>query len=142
MQDDQEKVIRYASRLYSASETHYCITRRELLAIVYFTRYFKQYLLGRKFLIRTDPDALQWLQRTPDPYGQQASWLEQLSAYDFDIVHRPSVKQGNADGTSRIPCKQCGMPEDLEDSEILNWSPCGRRRAECLVERVDEDLAR
>ena len=119
MQDGQEKVISYASRLYSASEVHYCTTRRELLAIVYFTRYFKQYLLGRKFLIRTDHAALQWLQRTPDPVGQQARWLEQLSAYNFDIIHRPGVRHGNEDGVSRIPCKQCGRSEDKEGSELV-----------------------
>ena len=132
VQDGQERVLSYASRLYSKAESHYCTTRRELLAIVYFTRYFKQYLLGRKFVIRTDHAALQWLRRTPDPVGQQARWLEQLSAYDFDIIHRPGVQHGNADGLSRIPCRQCGRDDEdsapgivapVTEEDVDRWSP-------------------
>jgi len=35
-------------------------------------RAFRQFLLGRKFLIRTDHAALKWIQKTPEPIGQQA----------------------------------------------------------------------
>ena len=90
-----------------------------MLAVVHFTKFFKQYLLGRKFLIRTDHAALQWLRRTPDPVGQQARWLEQLAAYDFEIIHRPGVRHANADGVSRIPCRQCGKEDDDSDSELV-----------------------
>ena len=41
VQDGHERVISYASRLYSSSEKHYCTMRQELLAIVHFTKYFK-----------------------------------------------------------------------------------------------------
>ena len=119
VQDGHERVISYASRLYSSSEMHYCTTRKELLAVVYFTKYFKQYLLGRKFLIRTDHAALQWLRRTPDPVGQQARWLEQLAPYDFEIIHRPGVRHANADGISRIPCRQCGKSDDDPDADLV-----------------------
>ena len=118
VQDGHERVISYASRLYTAAEKNYCTTRQELLAVVHFTKYFKQYLLGRKFLIRTDHAALQWLRRTPDPVGQQARWLEQLAPYDFVIQHRPGIRHANADGISRIPCRQCGRLEDSEADEL------------------------
>ena len=119
VQDAEEKVIAYGSRLYSKSESQYCTTRKEMLAVVFFTKYFKQYLLGRKFLIRTDHAALQWLRRTPDPVGQQARWLEQLAAFEFIIIHRPGIRHANADGVSRIPCKQCGKSETEEDVELV-----------------------
>ena len=121
VQDNQEEVIAYGSRLYSKAEAHYCTTRRELLAVVYFVKYFKQYLLGRKFLIRTDHSALQWLRKTPDPVGQQARWLEQLAPFDFEIIHRPGIRHADADGVSRIPCRQCGKAE--EDSEVELVAP-------------------
>ena len=47
MQDGAEKVITYASRTLDETEANYCITRKELLAIVYSVKHFKQYLLGR-----------------------------------------------------------------------------------------------
>lgn len=98
-----EKVLAYGSRRLSAAERNYCVTRRELLAVVYFMKYYKTYLLGKPFVLRTDHAALQWLQRTPDPIGQQARWQEKLSEFDFKIVHRPGKSHGNADGLSRRP---------------------------------------
>jgi len=71
---------------------------------VHFLKYFKQYLLGRYFTIRTDHAALTWLRRTPDPIGQQSRWLEILEEYDFVIEHRPGIRHGNADAMSRKPC--------------------------------------
>ena len=49
-----------------------CITSRELLAVVTFAKYFKYYLMGRKFLVRTDHGSLRWLFRFKEPDGQIA----------------------------------------------------------------------
>ena len=147
VQDGEEKVIAYGSRLYSKAETQYCTTRKELLAVVFFTKYYKQYLLGRKFLIRTDHAALQWLRRTPDPVGQQARWLEQLATFEFDIIHRPGIKHANADGVSRLPCRQCGKsgtdeevdlvaPVTIEESEL--WTPAFLKEEQSKDPEVSE----
>lgn len=107
-QQGQERVIAYASRSLDARETRYCITRKELLAVVHFLRYFKQYLLGRHFYVRTDHAALTWLRKTPEPIGQQTRWLEILEEFDFEIFHRPGARHGNADALSRRPCSGKG----------------------------------
>ena len=104
VQNGVERVIAYASRSLDRREMNYCITRKELLAVVFSVKYFRQYLLGRHFEIRTDHAPLTWLRRTPDPVGQQARWLEILEEYDFRIEHRPGAKHGNADALSRRPC--------------------------------------
>jgi len=104
MHDGQEKVIAYAGRALNRNEINYCVTRKELLAVVYFTKYFRQYLLGREFVIRTDHAALSWLKKTPQPIGQNARWLELLGEFDFAIKHRQGRSHGNADALSRHPC--------------------------------------
>ena len=76
VQDGMERVIAYASRTLDKREMNYCITRKELLAIVFSLKYFKQYLMGRHFKIRTDHAPLTRLRHTPDPIGQQVRWLE------------------------------------------------------------------
>ena len=109
--DEEERVIAYGSRLLSTAERNYCVTRKELLAVVYFVKLYRQYLLGRRFVLRTDHAALRWLQRTPEPIGQQGRWLEQLAEFDFEIIHRPGRRHGNADALSRKPCRQCDEAE-------------------------------
>ena len=117
IQDGHERVIAYASRTLNKPEQNYCVTRKELLAIVYYMKGFRQYLLGREFVVRTDHAALQWLMRTPTPIGQQARWLDILGEFHFTVVHRPGRSHQNADSMSRRPCKQCGA--DAEETETL-----------------------
>lgn len=40
-QDGKERVIAYLSRTLNKPESKYCVTRREILAVVYYTRYPK-----------------------------------------------------------------------------------------------------
>jgi len=77
-QDGSERVIAYASRRLDRCEINYCVTRKELLGVVHFMRYFRQYLLGRQFRVRTDHAALTWLRRLRETIGQQARWLEMI----------------------------------------------------------------
>lgn len=107
-QDGKERVIAYFSRVLSKAEKNYCITRRELLAIVDSLKSFRHYLLGRKFIIRTDHISLRWLMSFRDLEGQLARWLEKLQEYDFEVVHRKGVAHKNADGLSRRECETEG----------------------------------
>jgi hypothetical protein len=70
-------------------EKNYSVTRRELLAIIYFLKYFLHYLLNNRFRIRIDHAALLRLRRIPEPVGQQARWLELMEEYSFFVEHRP-----------------------------------------------------
>lgn len=51
LQDGFERVIYYGSRVCTSTECNYDGTKRELLAIVYFLKTFRQYLLGRSFIL-------------------------------------------------------------------------------------------
>jgi len=53
VQEREKKVIAYFSRVLSKTEKSYCVTHRELLAIMDSIKSFHHYLYG-KFLIRTD----------------------------------------------------------------------------------------
>ena len=86
-QDGSEHVIAYANRTLNKAERNYCVTRRELLAVVTFMKHFRQYLVGHKFTVRTDHGALAWLQNFRSPEGQMATWLETLQGYHFNIIH-------------------------------------------------------
>ena len=93
----------YVSLTLTPEQQKYCTTRKELLAIIRFSRQFRHYLLGRYFTVRTDHNCLTWLMNFKEPQGQLARWLEELSQFDMEIQHRPGKKHANADVLSRIP---------------------------------------
>jgi len=70
------------------AEQRYETTRKELLAVVYGLKQYKQYLLGRHIVIRTDHAALSWLRKTAEPMPQLARWLTLIEQYDYEVVHR------------------------------------------------------
>ena len=75
LQDGVEKVISYEIYVLTP-ERKYCVTRRELLAVVRFTRQFRHYLLGHKFFVRTDHNILNttsWLLHFKYIEGELAS---------------------------------------------------------------------
>ncbi|XP_057190663.1 uncharacterized protein LOC130554808 [Triplophysa rosa] len=132
LQWGKEKVISFASCVLTPAHQRYCVTRKELLAVVRFTRQFRHYLLGSNFILRTDHSSLTWLYRFKRPEGQLARWLEELSQYNFVIEHRPGSHHGNADALSRktldeescdcyqagkeldsLPCKGCRFCQKL-----------------------------
>ncbi|GBN04797.1 Retrovirus-related Pol polyprotein from transposon 297 [Araneus ventricosus] len=112
---NEECVIAYFSKSLGKPERNYCVTRKELLAIVKSIKHFHHYLYGRKFLLRTDHASLRWLLNFREPEGQIARWIQRLQEYDFEIQHRKGTSHGNADALSRRPskesCKHCTNAE-------------------------------
>jgi len=155
IQDGHERVIAYAGRTLNKNEINYCVTRKELLAVVHFTRHFRQYLLGRQFVTRTDHAALSWLRKTPEPIGQNARWLEQLGEYDFLVKHRSGKSHGNADAISRHPCLRkpscsaCHPPakvrcttSEVPDQPTVSSDPLSRWSNEeiAAAQQTDKDI--
>ena len=87
------------------AQTRYSATKRELLAVVNFTRHFRHYFLGTQFKIVTDHSALQWLHNFKDPDALIARWLEKLTAFKYEVVHCTGKSIGHADGLSRTPTR-------------------------------------
>jgi hypothetical protein len=61
----QERVTAYYGRTLN-----YCVTRRELLAIVRTLEHFHRYLYGQEFYLRTDHAALIWFMNFKNLEGQ------------------------------------------------------------------------
>ena len=111
IQDGQERVVAYYSRVLHKAERRYCVTRKELLGVVEGVRNFHHYLYGKRFLVRTDHGALQWLLNFRNPEGELARWLEELGTYDMDIQHRSGRQHGNADAPEGWgPLPTLGVP--------------------------------
>ena len=96
-----ERPIAAYSKSLSKAARNYCVTRRELLAIVEATKHFRPYL-GYKFLLRTDHSSLRWLQSLRNADHQLARWQAALQEFNFDLQHRPGKLHGDADALSRV----------------------------------------
>ena len=131
IQNGEEKVIAYASHKLTKSERNYCITRKELLAVYKYVLHFKHYLYGRRFLVRTDHQALTWLLNWDKPNtSQYCSWRAELESYDMEVVYRPGRLHANADALSRLPqCEQC---------EVKHDDPQKKRNVKITLTNVDE----
>ena len=80
--DGEERVITYTSRCLTKAERKYCVTRKELLAIVNFVKHFRHYLYGKPFVVRMDHSSLKWLLNKKDAEGQMARWVETQATYN------------------------------------------------------------
>ena len=127
MHECQERVIAYASKTLNRAQRNYCVTKRELLAVVSFVKQFKHFLYGTSFLVQTDHASLIWLRNFKGPEGIIARWISILETYSFTIQHRSGTKHLNADGLSRISkrkcknetCKQCFPTVAPENSNLF-----------------------
>ena len=123
--------IAYASRSLNNTESHYTTSEKELLAIVWATKYFRPYLYGRKFKIVTDQKSLVWVMNVRDPGSRLMGWRIQLTEYDYEIACKSGIQSTNADTLSRIGNEQKEIPDDKVRKQILyefHDSPMGGHR--------------
>jgi hypothetical protein len=124
VQEGEERVIEYYSKVLSNPESNYCVTIKKFLVIVNAVGHFHKYLYGQHFKIQTDHAALKWLLNLKYPEGQAAEWLERFQQYDFKIEYRAGKSHPNANALSRRPCrsdcKHCSRKEKSEDIGIVN----------------------
>ena len=106
-QDEEGRVVAYASRSLKLSERNYPAHKLEFLALKWAsTEKYHDYLYGAKFDVVTDNNPLTYVLTTAklDATGQR--WLAELSNYNCSISYRSGKRNGDADGLSRIPDKE------------------------------------
>jgi hypothetical protein len=97
--------IWFASRSLKPAETRYSNSEKECLAVLWAIEKFKGFVEYGHFIVETDHQALQWLQKIKEPSGRLARWFFTLQMYDFEVRYRPgnSPSIRGADALSRNP---------------------------------------
>jgi hypothetical protein len=75
---------------------------REMLAISEAIAKFRHYLLGHKFIIRTDQKSLRSLMEQSLQTPEQQEWLHKFLGYDFSIEYKPGKDNIATDALSRV----------------------------------------
>jgi len=93
--------ISFFSRKLSHSERRYSTFDRELLALVLSIKHFNHYLLGSKFIVRTDHKPLLHIMDMKNQSGRQWRWTEFISQFDMQIQYIKGSENIVADFLSR-----------------------------------------
>lgn len=74
---------------------------KELLALILATKKWSQYLLGRKFIIKTDHQLPKYLLDQRLTNSVQHKWLNKLMGFDYLVHYKPGKENTIADCLSR-----------------------------------------
>ncbi|MCI00250.1 transposon TF2-1 polyprotein, partial [Trifolium medium] len=94
--------IAYFSKKLSPRMQKQSAYTRELLAITEALAKFRHYVLGNKFIIRTDQRSLKSLMDQSLQTPEQQAWLHKFLGYDFKIEYKPGKDNQAADALSRM----------------------------------------
>lgn len=101
--------IHYASRTMTKGESRKSTIEKELAAIHWAILYFKPYVYGRHFKIKTDHRPLVYLFSLKNPTSKLNRMRLEIEEFDFEVVYVPGKQNSVADALSRVTIK------DLKD---------------------------
>ena len=113
----KERPISYFSKKLSLRMQQASAYVRELYAIIEAVKKWRQYLLGRRFFIRTDQTSLRALLDQVVQTPEQQQYLAKLLGYQYKIVYKLGRDSRVVDALSKQP--------DVTTSQFLTLSQVG-----------------
>lgn len=110
--DGKMHPVAYYSRQTNAAEVKYHSYELETLAVVESLKKFRTYLVGIKFEVITDCNALKATSAKKQLLPRIARWWLQLQEYDFTVQYRPGNRMKHVDALSRNPSSSEEPPEE------------------------------
>lgn len=95
--------IAYESHKLRGPKLLYTIYDKEMLVITHALSKFRQYLVGEKFVVRTDHNSLENFLGQKDLNERQQKWVSKKQAYNFDIEYVKGKNIVVMDALSRRP---------------------------------------
>jgi hypothetical protein len=92
----ERRKLRQPERLYS-------IYDKAMLEIMHALTKFRQYIVGRKFVVKTDHNSLKYFLEQKDLSQRQHKWVTKVNAFDFNIEYVKGKNKIVADALSRRP---------------------------------------
>lgn len=113
--ENDDLPISFASRAFTKGERNKHIIEKELAAIHWAILHYRPYLLGRKFIVRTDHRPLVYLFGMKNPSSKLTRMRLELEEFDFQVEFVPGKSNVVADALSRININS----EELKNMNIL-----------------------
>jgi hypothetical protein len=95
-----------------------------MLEIMHALTKFRQYLVGSKFVVKTDHNSLKYFLKQKDFNEHQKKWVKKVQAFDFDIEYVQGKKNIVADALSRRPaaCSLMEISVDWKSHLLVEYS--------------------
>ncbi|KAG8380924.1 hypothetical protein BUALT_Bualt06G0067200 [Buddleja alternifolia] len=93
--------IAFESRKLNETERRYTVQEKEMTAIVHCLRIWRHYLLGSRFVVKTDNVATSYFQTQKKLSPKQARWQDFLAEFDYVLEYKPGKANVVADALSR-----------------------------------------
>ena len=114
--------VAFFTRSLAQSERNQHSVEKEASAIVEAVRYWRQFLIGKKFKLVTDQRSVAFIF---DTHHQKkiknekiARWKLDLSPFVYDIEYRPGSLNASADALSRAPCELAASVQQLSLNQL------------------------
>lgn len=116
----QGQPIAFMSKVLTTQHQALSVCEKELLALVIAIQKWRPYLIGRKFVVRTDHQSLKHLleQRISTPAQQR--WLTKLMGYDYTVTYKKGKENSAADALSRVPMEFTSNDSQLYAISVIH----------------------
>nr|GEX51701.1 reverse transcriptase domain-containing protein [Tanacetum cinerariifolium] len=84
--------IHYASKTMTEAKSHYTMTEKEMLAVVYAFKTFRSYLILNKTIVYTDHAALKYLFAKKDSKARLLRWVLLLQEFKLKVIDTKGAK--------------------------------------------------
>ncbi|KFK22601.1 hypothetical protein AALP_AAs54367U000800 [Arabis alpina] len=117
----QQQPIAYFSQALTDKHKLKSVYERELMVVVFAIQKWRHYLLGRRFVVKTDQRSLKFLLEQREINLEYQRWLSKILGFDFEIQYKPGLENKAAYALSRVETHQLlalSMPVAIQMSEF------------------------
>lgn len=100
--DNCDLPVAYASKQFTKGESHKSTIEQELIAIHFAITYFRPYIYGTEFLVKSDHRPLIYLYGLKDPSSKLTRIRLELEEFNFKVEHIKGKDNVGADALSRL----------------------------------------
>lgn len=135
----KDKPIHFASRTLNRAEENYSATEKEMLAIYWALKVFRNYIYGHKFKILTDHQPLTFSLSPRNANAKLKNWKSYLEEHDYEIVYKPGKSNVVADALSRVQINSLTPTQHSAEDDDSNYiisteAPLNGFRSQIIIE--------